>query len=101
MTDEPPDVPAGHVCVLPFDTDAHDFARGFEAGRIWQQLVDRDDAVEETIHARNAEMVLRMAEATGRSVVGEDLDDIWTLMRFSAPGLVETRVSGCPEPDTS
>jgi hypothetical protein len=56
-------------CVLPFDTDAPAFARGFELGAIWSLIDDPAyDEVVSTIHAENAEMILRMAEATRRPV---------------------------------
>ena len=60
----------GYECALPFDTDSADFARGFEAGRIWERLRDGDlDSLDgQLFHAANAEMVLRMVDATADSV---------------------------------
>lgn len=72
-------------CVLPFDTDSPDFARGFEAGRIWAALIaEPHESIEVVVHATNSEMALRMGEATGRDVVGERLDDCWTRLTFGA-----------------
>jgi hypothetical protein len=73
-----------HSLVLPFDTPAPLFARGFEAGRIWALLEEHPDtAFQVTAHAANAEMFLRMAESTGRCVRTTDLDDEWVEVLFS------------------
>lgn len=70
--------------LLPFDTQDPSFARGFEAGRLWGVLRERpDDAFEEYASAANAEMVLRIAEATGREVKSEELGDGWLSVTFS------------------
>ena len=53
-----------------------EFARGFECGRLWALLrAEPDEEVEEYVHAENAEMLLRMAEATERHVQTEDVAD--------------------------
>ena len=68
----------GHGLILAFDSDDPEFARGFEAGRLWSQLRGcPGQPVIELVHARNAELVFRMADATGRSVRGEDIGDDW------------------------
>jgi hypothetical protein len=77
----------GHGLLLPFDTDDRQFARGFEAGRLWAALrAIPDEPVEGVIvHADNAEMAMRMAEATGRRVVGQESDDAyWITLTFEA-----------------
>jgi hypothetical protein len=74
---------AGHACLLPFDTEDAEFARGFEAGRLWALLRTTDDEVVETVHAVNAEMILRLGEATGRHVRAVDLDDNWIEATFA------------------
>jgi hypothetical protein len=80
----------GHACLLPFDTDEPEFARGFEVGRLWAVLrLTPDDQIEEYAHASNAEMMLRLAEATGRQVRSEELGDGWLLMTFE-PQLQES-----------
>ncbi|HEX5608698.1 MAG TPA: hypothetical protein VFX45_01240 [Solirubrobacterales bacterium] len=74
---------SGHACLLPFDTDDAEFARGFETGRLWALLRETGAEVVETVHARNAEMILRLAEATGRPVQAVDLDKDWIEVTFS------------------
>lgn len=81
--------PTGHTCLLPFDTDDAEFARGFEAGRLWTLLRASDDEVVEGIHASNAEMAIRLAEATERSVVATDLGHDWLEATFSPVGCLE------------
>lgn len=72
--------------LLKFDTDDPEFARGFELGFLWARTRDRkDQPVEEYAHATNAEMVLRIAEATGRRVVSEELGGGWLNVRFEPP----------------
>ena len=80
------DAMEGHGLLLPFDTDDPEFARGFEAGRIWAALqLQPDDAHEVIVHAANAEMALRIAERTGRRVQGEARDDgNWITLGFEA-----------------
>ena len=72
--------PAEIALVLAFDTDDEQFARGFEAGLLWAEMRDADRPVETMIHASNTELALRMAEAAGRDLTGEILDDTWTLV---------------------
>ncbi len=76
--------PNGHSLVVAFDTSTPDFVRGVEVGRLWEQLKS-DEPVQQEVHASNAEMLLRMAEATGRSLKADDLDDTWLLASFDAP----------------
>jgi hypothetical protein len=68
--------------LLAFDTDDAQFVRGFEAGRIWNELNQTDEQVVATVHAENAEMMLRIAEALNRSVQSEDLDERWITVMF-------------------
>ncbi len=72
----------GYGCVLPFDNDNHDFVMGVEVGRLWEML-KTPEGIEQTVHAVNAEMILRIAEATGRTVVSEEVDDVWIIVTFS------------------
>ena len=62
--------------VLAFDTDDPEFTRGFEAGQLWERI-QRDNQAEQLIHAENAEMVMRIAEAKGLSFKAEDVGDGW------------------------
>ena len=77
----------GFQPVLAFDTDDPEFARGVEIGRLWEMLRHHDDAFIQEIHATNAEMVLRMGEATGRTLTAEEMDgDVWMLLKVKAAG---------------
>lgn len=80
--------PAEHALLLPFDTDEPEFARGFEAGRLWAKLREDDEEVEAIVHTTNAEMLLRMGEALGRGVIGEELDEVWTRAKVLPQGSV-------------
>lgn len=80
-----PDGMKEHGLLLPFDTDDPQFARGFEAGRIWAALrLMPDEPQEVVVHAQNAEMALRMAEATSRRVSGQSDDHAWITLSFEA-----------------
>lgn len=74
---------ANHSLLLGFDTADAEFARGFELGRLWALLRLGDGALEETVHASNAEMLLRLAEATDRTVRTDDVDETWLVAHFS------------------
>jgi hypothetical protein len=78
------DNPTGHTCLLRFDTDDAEFARGFEAGRLWAELRANDGEVAASIHASNAEMALRLAEATDRTVAATELGHDWLEATFSS-----------------
>lgn len=72
------------ACVLAFDTDDDSFVNGFECGRTWQMLrEDQDRSIEVMVHACNAEMLIRMAEATGRDVKSEEMGGVWIWVSFS------------------
>lgn len=83
------DDPTGHTCLLQFDTDDAEFARGFEAGRLWALLRATDDEVVECIHGSNAEIAMRLAEATERTVVADELGHDWLEATFSPAGCLE------------
>lgn len=68
--------------VLPFDTEDPEFARGFEAGRLWERIKSGEVFVQ-MIHATNAEMVMRMCESEEREFRAEDVDDIWVEVEVS------------------
>lgn len=74
----------GHSLVLEFDTPGAEFVRGVEIGRLWEQLAS-DEPVVQQVHASNAEMLLRMAEATGRPMRADILNETWLLAHFDAP----------------
>ena len=72
-----------HGLLCPFDTDDPQFVRGFEAGRLWEQLDDPDE-LQQTIHATNAEMAIRMCEAKNRTFHASELDDRWIELTVEA-----------------
>jgi hypothetical protein len=70
-------------CVLLFDSQDPEFARGYEAGVVEGRLrALPDEPVTELVHADNAEMMLRIAEATGRSVCSQEKADDWLEVSF-------------------
>jgi hypothetical protein len=73
---------AGFGLVLPFDSDDPEFCRGVEAGRLWEQL-NAGEPVEQTIHATNAEMAIRMCETLDREFSAAELDETW--IEFRSP----------------
>lgn len=74
----------GYSLLLEFDSDEPAFTRGVEVGRLWTILADADlHEVTETVHASNAEMMLRLAEARGFDVQSEDLDETWIVVTFT------------------
>ena len=87
----------GHSLALAFDTPGADFMRGVEVGRLWEQLKG-EAAVEQELHVSNAEMVLRLAEATGRRVRVSELDDTWMLATFEAPRWAAERIRPLDDP---
>jgi hypothetical protein len=71
--------------VLAYDTDEPEFARGFEAGRLWALLRESPKSeLREYLRDTNVEMVMRIAEATGRRAQSRELGDGWLLVRFEA-----------------
>lgn len=65
-----------YACILEFDSDSTEFARGFEAGMLWGRMI-HEGGIAQMIHASNAEMVIRMAEAYGRVFAGEPVGEDW------------------------
>lgn len=72
--------------LLAFDRDTIDFVCGFEAGRVWTQL--QADALPQDfmLHTLNAEMMVRIAEATERAFRAELVDDEWVRVHFDYAG---------------
>ena len=74
---------SGGQMLLEFDRHGRKFADGFECGRIWALLREYPDSeVSEIVHARNAEMFIRMAEATQREFSSVDADDQFVEVTF-------------------
>jgi hypothetical protein len=67
---------------LAFDSDAAEFARGVEIGMLYDRLRSSALPVHTTIHASNAEMVLRLGEAFGCQVHADELDADWLSVEF-------------------
>lgn len=61
--------------VLEFDSGHDEFQRGFECGQIWACLTDDVEEINAMVTAANAEMVMRMADATGYSFEGRYLTE--------------------------
>jgi diphthamide synthase (EF-2-diphthine--ammonia ligase) len=73
----------GHSLLIAFDNETPDFARGFECGRVWALMREDDSEHSFEMHTDNAEMVLRLAEASGRTVRWVEHDDTWSTAYFS------------------
>ena len=72
-----------HSLALAFDTDDPEFCRGVELGKLYETLRLRPgECIEQTIHATNAEMALRLGESLGREVTGRELDDHWLAVTY-------------------
>ncbi len=74
--------PQLHALALAFDSDDPQFARGVEIGRLWERAQACAGPFEEMVHVRNAEMVLRISDALGRSVASDEHDSTWMTVRF-------------------
>lgn len=68
--------------LLAFDRDGEDFRDGFEMGRMWALAQERDEEFTEQVHICNAEMLLRIAEATHRPISWEETADGWADVTF-------------------
>ena len=68
------DAEAGYNLLLAFDTDEPEFARGFQAGRLWERIKNDHTDWDEIVYAANAEMVMRMCEAQERQFRAEEVN---------------------------
>lgn len=73
----------GFGLLLAFDRNDREFTLGFEVGRLWAILSETDENYEAEVHAANAEMILRLAEATERTVRTAEIGDGWLTAYFS------------------
>lgn len=75
------------LLALEFDTDDPEFARGFEAGRLWEIFRRNDEHMldGQFFHASNSELVLRMIDAWGRQGVTAEFteDPVWMVLRWN------------------
>lgn len=67
--------------VLPFDTDSLDFRRGVEVGLLWSGVQSGHHRF--TVHTDIAEMVLRVADCSGLTVVSTELNDDFMHVEFA------------------
>lgn len=72
-----------HQRVLAFDSDSPEFVRGFEAGWLYQRLAADEQVDGQPFHAVNAEMVMRMLDALGRTDLTASFtsDPVWMVLR--------------------
>lgn len=74
---------------LAFDSDDPEFCRGFEAADVYRsaQLFAADQipgpTLTQTVHATNAEMMLRIADRLGLAVRSEEVDDGWLFVTYA------------------
>jgi hypothetical protein len=83
--------------LLEFDTADDLFYRGFQCGEIWACLVDGVKEVQAIVSADNAEMVMRMTEATGYSFVGRYLTEQEMTDIDTGPGEWMAVLMRCPD----
>jgi diphthamide synthase (EF-2-diphthine--ammonia ligase) len=69
--------------VVAFDSDAPDFTRGVEVGMLYQRLVSENLPISAMVHATNAEMALRLAEAVDVTVRAQDCGEDWLEVNFT------------------
>lgn len=61
--------------VLAFDNQTADYALGVEVGRLWERLQAMpQEPVEQSMHAANTEMCIRIGETLGRPFSAELTD---------------------------
>lgn len=77
---------SAYSLLLAFDRDDPAFIDGFELGRLWERAKNDEVEFVESIHGRNAEMVLRIAEATGRRVRSQEIGSGWIDVTFAPSG---------------
>lgn len=66
--------------LVEFPNQTRDFVLGFEAGKLWEQLqwaVAHGEQFEQTFHADNAEIVIRMCERLEVAHRADIVDDNW------------------------
>ncbi|MCA1701916.1 MAG: hypothetical protein LC808_01040 [Actinobacteria bacterium] len=74
--------PTNYSLIVAFDQDTPAYARGFEMGALWQRLQSEPWPVEAVVHACNAEMCVRLAEAVGVVAQSTELGDDWLSVTF-------------------
>jgi hypothetical protein len=86
---------SGFVLALAFDSDDPEFVRGAEVGSTWEitrRFADGEDDLNTlsepgelflVVHATNAEMMLRIAEARELQIRSEEIGDGWFNVFFT------------------
>lgn len=77
-----------HGLIVSFTDESDSFVHGFEAGMIWQRLQSGEPEIFATIHTENAEVLRRMAAATGYALALEEVAAVagWLNARLMSPG---------------
>ncbi len=68
--------------MLEFDRDDVSFARGVEVGILWHRLETESLPVAGIVHADNAEMAIRLADAMAVSAQADDSDGDWLWVTY-------------------
>lgn len=69
--------------ILPFVDESPSFAHGFEAGRVYQALLQDEGELTFTVHGSNVELFLRMAEVCHRKIGWHEANDpVWSTVTF-------------------
>lgn len=72
-----------YSCVLAFDTNDPMFTYGFELGALWVDLEQNPhEPIEQTLHTRNTEMCMRIAESLDLEHEAEIHDETWMTVRY-------------------
>ena len=72
--------------LVAFDNDDPTFSRGAEVGMLLVRLATEPLPVHATVHAENAEMLLRLAEAARATVQTTELGGDWLEATFCPAG---------------
>lgn len=85
--------------VMAFDTDDPEFVRGFEIGRLYEMTQRCPEPFEQTVHASNTEMIIRLGEASGRHMSASEIPetDDWLSVTVAATVLPARASSSQPD----
>ena len=74
-----------YSCIVPFPDQSKSFVHGFEAGMIWQCMLDgeREISPDVAVHADNEEVFRRMASAQGYDIEIDGRGDGWFMLRLT------------------
>ncbi|TCU34029.1 hypothetical protein [Rhizobium azibense] len=84
---QPVDDAAEFQCLVPFPDQSDSFVNGFEAGMVWQRMINGERLIggneEIAMHSANADVFRRMASAHGYDVTVERCDQEWAIFTFT------------------